>query len=168
MLRILFERQRDGAVVFRCTRADGTTTWQKHQGNGALFFPFHDLSHYVVESTFGFSEGFYGLIAAGWDIADTSGKGARGALPAQAGIAEHMVGLLDRERVGGAPPLTAEEFNGILSELVESSRISHAPTVTESQLATVRSRISELYDKLASLQPGTSMELFFDPRGETA
>ena len=68
MLRIQFEKQRDGAVVFRCTRDDGTVTWQKHVGKTAHFFPFHDLSHYVVESTFGFTEGFYGLIAAGWDI----------------------------------------------------------------------------------------------------
>lgn len=168
MLRIRFERQRDGAVVFRCTRDDATSTWQKHVGKAALFFPFHDLTHYAVESTFGFSEAFYGLIDAGWDIADTGGKGARGALPAQAVIAEHMVGLFDRERVGGAPPLTAEEFNRILAELAESSRISHAPTVTESELAAVRSRISDLYDQLASLQPGTSMELSFDTPVETA
>lgn len=168
MLRIQFQKQRDGAVVFRCTRPAGTSTWQKHVGKTALFFPFHDLTHYAVESTFAFAEGFYGLIAAGWDIADTGGKGARGPLPNQAGVAEHIVGLLDRERVGGAAPLTAEEFNGILSELAASNRLSGAPTVTEAQLAATRSRISELYDKLASLQPGTSMELFFETPMETA
>ena len=48
MLRIQFEKQRDGAVVFRCTRDDGSVTWQKHVGKTAHFFPFHDLSHYVV------------------------------------------------------------------------------------------------------------------------
>lgn len=162
MLRIQFEKQRDGAVVFRCTRDDGTATWQKHLGKAALFFPFHDLSHYAVESIFGLTQGFYGLIDQGWDIADTGGKGARGALPGQAGVAEHIVGLFDRERVGGAPLLTAGEFNGILSELAASSRLSGAPTVTEAQLAATRSRISELYDRLASLQPGTSMELSFE------
>lgn len=162
MLRIQFEKQRDGAVVFRCTRDDGSVTWQKHVGKTAHFFPFHDLSHYVVESTFGFTEGFYGLIAGGWDIEDTTGKGERGRLPDQAGVAEHIVGLFDRERVGGAPPLTAGEFNGILSELAASSRLSGAPTVTEAQLAATRSKISELYDQLASLQPGTAMELSFE------
>lgn len=70
-LRIEFERQSDGAVVLCCTREDGTVTWQKHVGKTALFFPFHDLTHYAVESTFAFTEGFYGLIAGGWDIADT-------------------------------------------------------------------------------------------------
>ena len=168
MLRIQFEKQRDGAVVFRCTRADGTVTWQKHIGKTAHFFPFHDLSHYAVESAFDFTEGFYGLIATGWDIADTTGKGKRGRLPDQAALAEQMVGLLDRERVGGAPPLTAEEFNVILAELAAANRLRHAPTVTDRQLAAVRSRISELYDELATLQPGASMELSFEIPRERA
>jgi len=60
MLRIQFEKQRDGAVVFRCVRGDGTSTWQKHAGKAAIFFPFHDLTHYAVESTLRFRQGFYG------------------------------------------------------------------------------------------------------------
>ena len=161
MLRIEFERQRDGAVVFRCTRPDGTSTWQKHAGKAALFFPFHDLTHYAVESTFGFREGFYGLISEGWDIADTGGKGVHGRLPPEALVVEQMVGLFDRERVGGAAALTADEFNGILQELTDSSNIISAPVATEAQLQAVRARISELYDGLASLQPGSAMELTF-------
>ncbi len=29
MLRILFDKQRDGSMVFRCTRADGSSSWLK-------------------------------------------------------------------------------------------------------------------------------------------
>jgi hypothetical protein len=161
MLRIRFEKQRDGAVVFRCVREDGTWTWQKHAGKMALFFPFHDLTHYAVESTFAFNRGFYGLIAEGWEIADTGGKGARGRLPDEAIVVEHIVGLLDRERVGGAPPLTADEFNGILAGLAADGRISSPPVVTDAMLDGARTRISALYDELAALQPGASMELSF-------
>ncbi len=161
MLRIEFERQGDGAVVFRCTRPDGTSTWQKHVGKSAMFYPFHDLTHFAVESTFAFSQGFYGLIASGWDIADTGGKGARGRLPPEAIVVEHMVGLFDRERVGGAAALTADEFNGILQDLTDSGNIISAPVATAAQLQAVRARISELYDGLASLQPGSAMELTF-------
>ena len=89
-------------------------------------------------------------------------------MPSEAGVADHIVGLLDSERVVGAPPLRAEEFNGILSELAAANRLSHATTVTDNQLATVRSRISRLYDELASLQPGASMELSFGTPMETA
>ena len=162
MLRIRFERQSDGSVVFRCTRADGTSTWQKHGAKSAMFFPFHDLTHYAVESVFAFRRGFYGLIAEGWEIADTGGKGARGRLPDEAILVEHMVGLFDTERVGGASPLTADEFNGILADLASSDRISSPPAVTDAQLTAVRARISELHDKLAALQPGKSLELSFD------
>ena len=161
MLRIRFERQNDGSMVFRCTRTDGTSTWQKHVAKSAMFFPFHDLTHYAVESIFGFRRGFYGLIAEGWDIADTGGKGARGRLPDEAILVEHLVGLFDTERVGGAPPLTADEFNRILADLASSDRISSPPAVTDAQLTAVRARISELYDELAALQPGKSLELSF-------
>lgn len=150
-------------MIFRCTRADGTSTWQKHAGKSAMFFPFHDLTHFAVESTFGFRQGFYGLISEGWDIADTGGKGARGRLSPEAIVVEQMVGLFDRERVGGAPALTAKEFNGILQELVDSGNITSPPVVTEDQLQTVRARLSELYDTLSSLQPGSAMELDFGP-----
>jgi hypothetical protein len=168
MLRIEFDRQSDGSVVFRCTRGDGTTTWQKHAGKTAAFFPFHDLTHYAVETAFAFRDGFYGLIDAGWDIGDTGGKGARGALPREAVLAEHVVGLFDTERVGGAPPLTADEFNKILSDLAASRGLGLPPVVTDAQLAAVRSTISELYDRLATLQPGHSMELSFEAAGERA
>ena len=30
----------------------------------------HDLIHYVVETTLGYREAFFGLLAAGWDIQD--------------------------------------------------------------------------------------------------
>ncbi|HUR91775.1 MAG TPA: hypothetical protein VMY38_03790 [Gemmatimonadaceae bacterium] len=162
MLRLSFERQHDGSVVFRCTRADATSTWQRHSAKSAMFFPFHDLTHFAVESTFGFSKGFYGLIAEGWDIADTSGKGARGRLPPEAILVEHMVGLFDTERVGGAPPLTADEFNKILADLASSGRIDSPPVVTAAQLQAVRARISELYERLAALQPGNALELSFE------
>ena len=162
MLRVRFDRQGDGSVVFRCTRDDGTATWQKHTTKSAMFFPFHDLTHFAVETTFGFRKGFYGLIAEGWDIADTSGKGARGALPREAVLVEHMVGLFDTERVGGAQPLTALEFNAILADLASSDRIDSPPPVTDAQLEAVRGRISELYDELAGLQPGKALELAFE------
>jgi hypothetical protein len=50
-LKVELTRRSDGDVVLRCTRADGSATW------------------------LGLTRAFYGLIAAGWDIADTEGKG---------------------------------------------------------------------------------------------
>src|SRR5215470_7938977 len=100
-------KRHDGSTVLRCKRADGSETWQK-QDRHAAFFALHDLTHFAVESTLGFKHGFYGLIAEGWDIEDTTGKGKRGALPAEAGEVEYIVGSLDGER-GSGVMITAQD-----------------------------------------------------------
>lgn len=46
-------------------------------------FPPHDLTHYTVETTFGYRHGFFGLIAGGWDISDFGAPWPRGPLPAE-------------------------------------------------------------------------------------
>ena len=74
MLKIEIVKQPDGAGVLRCTRKDGSVTWQK-QTKHAAHFALHDLTHYAVESTLGCRQGFFGLVAEGWDIEDTTGKG---------------------------------------------------------------------------------------------
>src|SRR5436190_24383894 len=107
-LRIRFTKRTDGVVVLQCIRRDGSATWERHDKQG-VFFSFHDLSHFAVEMVLGFRRGFYGLIAEGWDIADTTGKGKRGKLPSEGILVEHVVGLLDRERGGGSALLSAAE-----------------------------------------------------------
>ncbi len=158
-LRVQFTKRTDGSVVLRCLRKDGSDTWQCHEKH-AVFFSFHDLSHLVVETTLAFRNGFYGLIADGWDIEDTGGKGVRGKLPANAILVEHVVGLLDRERVGGAAPLAAMEFNAQINEMagVDPDR----EPLTEAQLTNVRNRIQELHSQWTAIPPGSKLELTFD------
>ena len=108
-LRVQFTRRADGTTILRCARSDGTVTWQRQTGSQAGFFPLHDLTHYAVETVLEIAEGFFGLVASGWDIDDTTGKGRRGPLPAEAVMVEHLVGLLDVERASGAE-WTAEEL----------------------------------------------------------
>lgn len=148
-LAITFTPRADGGVVFRATRADGSATWQRHEGVRASFFPHHDLTHYAVETVLGARDGFYGLLAAGWDVADTGGKGARGPLPAEAVIVEHIVGMLDTARAGGAPPLAATELAEQLATLRASGRIASVPALTDAQLDDVHRRAGELQDAWA-------------------
>src|SRR5206468_12372578 len=49
-LRVQFTKRKDGSVVLRCVRKDGSATWQRHDKH-ATFFSYHDLSHFVVETT---------------------------------------------------------------------------------------------------------------------
>lgn len=47
----------------------------------ARFFPLHDLAHYALETVLSATHGFYGLVAAGWEIDDSTSKDTRGPLP---------------------------------------------------------------------------------------
>src|ERR1051325_8090044 len=109
-LIIRIKKNRDGTAALSCTRADGSTTWQKQNGAHARCFPRHDLTHYAVETVLGFRRGFYGLVAEGWDMSDFGSPWPRGKLPADAEPAELIVGFLDVERASGVRA-TAEDFN---------------------------------------------------------
>src|SRR6202040_1783149 len=95
-MRIQITKRRDGNGVLRCVRSDGSSTWQKQERQGA-FFARHDLTHFAVEWTLGFRQGFYGLIEGGWDVEDTTGQGPRGPLPDEALEVEYIVGCFDAE-----------------------------------------------------------------------
>lgn len=150
MLRIEIFKQPDGAGVLRCTRADGSVTWQK-QTKHAAHFALHDLTHYAVETTLGCRQGFFGLVAEGWDIEDTTGKGKRGTLPAEALEVERIVGLFDSERGSGAL-WTCDEFN------------EHAPRrLSQEDIQRVRALRSELFQRWFATPAGQKLELAFQP-----
>lgn len=157
-LRIQLTKRSDGTVVLRCVRKDGSATWQRHEKHAA-FFPFHDLRHFAVETTLGLGKGFYGLIADGWDIPDTTGKGTRGKLSAASVLVEYVVGLFERERVGGASPLSASEFNAQIDAMIGTD--AHRPSFTDYQLMNVRNRIQELHSQWAAIPVGSTLELTF-------
>ena len=143
MLNVHIVKRADGVGVLRCTRVDGSVTWQK-QARHAAHFALHDLTHFAVESTLGFRRGFFGLIAEGWEIDDTTGKGKRGALPPEALEVEHIVGLLDTERATGIF-LAAEDYK-----------------LTDEDIARIRKRRGELFSCWAAIEPGGTLELQFE------
>ncbi|PYS52509.1 MAG: hypothetical protein DMG13_15990 [Acidobacteria bacterium] len=158
-MRIQFTKRADGTVIRRCLRPDGSATWERHEKH-ADFFSFHDLTHYAVETTLGLRIGFYGLIADGWDISDTTGKGKRGKPPPGAVVVEHIVGLLAQERGGLIPTLSAREFNAQLNEMAGSD--PDRQPLSEEQLVRVRNRIQELHSQWRKVSPGSTLELTFD------
>jgi hypothetical protein len=123
---------------------------------------FHDLRHFALETTLGLRLGFFGLIADGWDIADTEGKGPRGPLPGEARFAEQLVGLMDRERLGGAAPLTVPEIRDLLAGLPEPVTESVQESLTDERLHAVRRLTEELHLRWAATE--RDMELQFDRR----
>ena len=96
--------------------------------------------------------GFYGLVAAGWDLTDFGNPWPRGPLPVEALASELLVGFLDRERGAGAL-WSAADFNATSN--------GQAPVVTDDQLNQVRDKRRELFARWASLPAGESLELPF-------
>ena len=101
-----------------------------------------------MESSLGFQRGFYGLIAEGWDIDDTTGKGKRGRLPEEALHVEHIVGSFDMERASGVL-LTSEDFT------------QHARPLSGDEIVRVRTVRGELMSRWFTLEPGGALELQF-------
>lgn len=157
MLLIQITKRTDGSGVRRCVREDGSATWQKQTANAA-FFALHDLTHFAVESTLGFQRGFFGLIASGWDVDDTTGKGSRGPLPDEALEVEHIVGVLDSERACGET-WSAADFNTHAAIHAASAGKGPPRVLTDDELRTVRARRAELFSKWLASPPGAAIEL---------
>jgi len=159
-LKIQFTKRADGGAVLKCIRADGTTTWQRQDDQYAAFFPIHDLTHYAVEIELGFTRGFFGLIAEGWNIEETTGKTARGALPNEALEVEYIVSAFSAERAGGAVA-SAAEFNELAATFANAKGMPPPHRLTDEDLTKVRARFDELANRWRTLPPDSTLELAF-------
>lgn len=158
---IRIKKGSDGRTALSCIRADGTTTWQRQEGAQATFFPKHDLTHYAVETALSQREGFYGLIAAGWDFSDFGSPWPRGRLILEASISEMIVGVLDMERriEEGA---SADELNQRLAEYSIEHGLPQQRPFTEEDLARVREKRAEMFAKWDAVPSGGALEIPFE------
>ena len=135
-----------------CVREDGSTAWQSY-GNQSNFFPYHDLTHFVVETELGFWEGFYGMISAGRSIEETGVD-----VPDGAQVAESLAGLLST--VGAQGAMTFEEVKAVVDQ--QLADIGLPPVeLSEVQLSIVRTRCAELFLQWQELEDGDSLRLDF-------
>jgi hypothetical protein len=159
---IRIKKDKDGRTSLSCIRADGTTTWQRQEGSQARFFPRHDLTHYAVETVLGHRQGFYGLVAAGWDLSDFGTPWPRGRLPKDANLSEITVGLFERERARGERS-TAADLNDQLANFAVENDLPRPEPISDDDLANIRRRRAELFAEWDAVAPGDALELPFDP-----
>lgn len=162
-LRIELTKLGHGGVFLKCTRADGSATCQRSSDARGAFFALHDLRHYAVESVLQSAQGFYALIAGGWEIAQTTGKTARGQLPEEALVIEHLVGMLDADETN-ANLASAAELNLYAAEFASRNKLKTPVGVTADQLARIRTLTTELHRQWARLETAKSMQLWFPPK----
>jgi len=164
-----FAKRKDGNTVLRCIRDNGSVTWQRNENQHARFFPLHDLLHYAVESELDFAQGFFGLIAAGWNIDETTGKSARGALPHEALEVEHFVSSFTAEW-NSATGWTAADFNDQSASFARTRGLPAPRSLSDEQLERVRGRFNELVTRWRDLPEGETLRLEFSttPRGRSS
>jgi hypothetical protein len=166
-LIIRIKKKTDGSAALSCLRSDGSTTWQRQEGQLGRFFPLHDLTHYAVESVMGFQRAFYGLVAEGWDLSDFGTVESRGKIPDEAGLAESVVGLFDLERMTGERG-NAEQMNEQLRTARADRGLSTTLSITDEQIARIRELRAELFDRWKTVPPGEALELSFHRAAESA
>jgi hypothetical protein len=161
-LLIRIKKKTDGSAALTCTRTDGSVTWQRQDGQLGRFFPLHDLTHYAVEQTLGFTQAFYGLLADGWDMSDFGRDSARGKPPEQALLAEVIVGMFDLERMTGVRE-TADEFNAkIVTWFADNKRSVPTFRLTETDVERIRALRAEVFAKWQALPQGEGLEIPFE------
>lgn len=178
-LEIVFTKPKDPSAkaVLTCVRTDGSRTWIKLPGA----FPVHDMVHYAVETEMKVGQGFFGLIAQGWDIEDFGVPEKRAKMPFEALWVEHVVGIIWREYVTrdvSPYPEFCDAINATLEALregigrnakrsgpradysdVNESEIGRQ--VSEEQRSRIMERTGETVAKWARTPPGEVLTLNF-------
>lgn len=153
-LRIKLTKRRDKPPLLICTRSDGTQTMAE-----TIVGAEHELFHHVVETTLGYRRAFYGLLAEGMNIEDFNVAAAKSKIdiPQEASATEFIVALLESELTSGMP---FPDFNAELRRAMTNTRKpTVAPTISDIDLATMRTRVAEIKSEWRSLPVGGSMEL---------
>jgi hypothetical protein len=162
-LLIRIKRKRDGSAALTCVRSDGSSTWQRQDGSLGLVFPTHDLTHYAVETAFGMTGAFFGLIASGWEIDDFAPPYPRGRIPDQAREAELLVSVFQMEH-RHEDTWSAADFvdHGRRYLAARGRRETVAfPAVSETQLQAVRDIRRDVFARWDTVPPGDHLELRF-------
>lgn len=142
-----------------CERPDGTRTHGAMPKQGIL--P-HDAFHFVVETTLGWRDAFFGQLAAGASLdhltAKLHGQKIDGAQNVQALQSESLVECLQAEQWGGAAdPVT---FTATLAVTCRRRHVA-PPALTPADLARVRLALREFGAAWRPLAPGKSLERSF-------
>jgi hypothetical protein len=137
-----------------CTRDDGSYT----QSDLGPSLPFHDLAHYVVETTLNLKQGFYGHIASGYSPEQLGSSDVIKTLPIESWFAEVLARALGSLHSGAC---STEQFPTLVND--EMRRFNHAESKTPSS-AVATSLLREyqsLLDRWEALREGESLKLEF-------
>lgn len=162
-LRIQLKRLTNGGAALTCTRADGSIIWQRQDGSRGVVFPTHDLTHFAVETVLGYANGFYGLLAAGWEFGDFAAPWPRGPIPAEAREVELLVGLFEVERRmgGGWSAAQLQEQAKLYSATQKPGRKVAIPVLRDDEVVRLHAALQDLLARWSATHPDETLDLEF-------
>jgi len=159
-MKIRFTKGQGKRDTLAAVRDDGTTTWSTVQEG----FMSHDLMHYAVETTLGYKQAFYGLLAAGYTIQSFGERdpatGRTPVLPLDAHHAENTVAILWLHRSEDQWP-TPAALDDMLAQACAQFDLPPPPAITAGQLSLIHALFHDLCCRWADLPPGRSIEVEF-------
>jgi hypothetical protein len=138
-------------------RNDGSQTWMQADD----FFVMHDLSHYALEKTLGYSTAFMGMLNGGIDIKEFEDRKKRNKIivSKEAAYAENMANLFLMEIMQG----NFEDFNAISKQAFETSWKNFPPPhLSYEEINSVRTFLRQLLKQWKELPEGETMILTFE------
>ena len=160
-LQIIFKKHQNKPNTLSCTRKDGSETWSKIHPGLAI----HDLIHYVVETSLGFHNAFYGLLAQGYNIEDFDLPRIERPsallpknLPFEAIYTEFLVGLFQMELLNDE---YYPNFNGLLKDIYEEKDLKGFRPLAPEQITNIRLKIKELNQSWKTISYGEALILDF-------
>jgi len=143
-LVITVKKHQNKPNTLSCTRQDGSKTWSKIHPGLAI----HDLIHYAVETTLGFQNAFYGLVAQGYNIEDFALPRVERPipllpknLPFEAIYTEFLVGLFQVETLSCEPYV---DFNRVLKDVYAEKGLEGFRPLSKKQINDIRLKIKTL------------------------
>jgi hypothetical protein len=153
-LRITKNSDKPHSLLYK--RDNGTETWM----SAGEFFVRHDLSHYAIEKTLGYTTAFMGMLNDGMDIKDFEDRDKRLRIPltAEGVYAENMANLFLMEIAQGG----VEDMNQVIADsFIAMGRPLRPVRLSDAELTAVRSLLRQLLGDWNVLPVGQTMILEF-------
>ena len=145
------------ATIISYQRNDGTETWMQADD----FFVRHDLSHYAIEKTLGYTSAFMGMLNNGMGIMDFEDRDKRlqMTITNEAWYAENMANLFLMEVVQGE----LDNFNEVSANAFSKmGKAFPAPVLSDAQIRSIRNCLKGLLQNWNQLPAGQTMQLTFE------
>lgn len=160
-IKIVIKKDQQKQSILTIFRSDGSSTWTKlHRG-----LETHDIAHYAVESTLGFTRAFYGIINDGYTIDDfiAPKEQRKNAvkpenLHSEALITEHIVNLLEIELLNSG---FNDNFLNELSTILAENNLPFPKNLNTESLTIIRNTYHNFYNQWLTLNDGKTLEIVF-------